>query len=189
MRNVFYLLVLSIVIAIGCDGNDPGESAEVKYNKQLHIDTLLIDKYLSDRGIVALPDTLWSGLRYVIHESGTGKSPKFNTGGVPGDCFETDYLGKLLEGDVPFDTAFAFRTSLSGAVINGWKYGFRYLQEGDSATIYIPSGLAYGTSKRGTTIPANAILYFNIRLRKVVTPEFNPASGQYDCYYEDIIVD
>jgi FKBP-type peptidyl-prolyl cis-trans isomerase FkpA len=188
MRKISLVAFVAFLLAAACDGNDPIESAEAKFYRQLAIDSVLIDEYLAARGITALPDTIGSegsGIRYVIHESGTGRSPKYNSR-VPGDCFETDYIGRLLDGDVPFDTAYNFKTSLSSGIISGWKRGFQYLQEGDSATIYITSGYGYGSAGSGTRIPKNAILYFNVRLRKVVTPEFNPANGQYECYYDDL---
>lgn len=187
MRIVFFFILLVLGVAVGCGGDDD-ETALEKYNKQLGIDTLLIDNYLAEHGITAMADTSGTGLRYVIHEEGNGRSPKYNTN-VPGDCFMTDYRGIVLDSVESFDSGDRFKTSLSGSIISGWKIGFQYLQEGDSATLYLPSGLAYGTAGSGSTIPANAILYFHVRLRKVTTPEFNPANGTYECYYEDIIVD
>lgn len=186
MRNVLGFFGVLFIVVVACDGNDPGESALVKFNRQLGIDSVLIDTYLQANGIVALRDTSGSGVRYVIHEEGSGKSPKYNGSATPGDCFETDYLGKLLTG-VSFDSADGFRTSLSSGIIQGWKIGFRYLQEGDSATIYIPSVFAYGKQGSGSKIPANSNLLFRVRLRKVVTPEYNPANDSYTCYYDDFI--
>lgn len=185
MRIGFFFLVVVTVIALSCKDNDDDLTDQEKYYRQLGIDTLLIDSYLADLGIVAQTDTSEAGLRYVIHENGSGKYPKYNTK-VPGDCFQTDYKGLLLDGDVPFDSAKGFKTSLSAGIIRGWKIGFQYLQEGDSATFYIPSGLAYGTVGSGTKIPANAVIYFHVRLQRVTTPEYNPANGTYECYYDDL---
>lgn len=184
MRIGFFFVLLVTVLALSCDKDDDLTDQE-KYYKQLGIDTLLIDAYLAERGIVAKTDTTGAGLRYVIHEEGDGRSPKYSSTGL-GDCFQTDYLGKLLEGDVPFDSSAGFKTSLSAGIIRGWKIGFQYLQEGDSATLYIPSGLAYGTVGSGTKIPANSVIYFHVRLLRVTTPEFNPANGTYECYYDDL---
>lgn len=185
MRIVFFLALLVVAVAVGCEDSGSGETALEKYNKQLGIDTVLIDNYLAENGITALADTLGSGLRYVIHEEGDGKSPKYNKSPTPADCFNTSYKGLLLTGDVPFDSASVYKTSLSSNIA-GWEIGFKYLQEGDSATLYIPSGLAYGTAGSGSKIPANSVLYFNVRLKKVTTPEYNPAAGRYECYYDDL---
>jgi FKBP-type peptidyl-prolyl cis-trans isomerase FkpA len=184
MRISFFFVLVVVGLAMSCDKDDDLTEQE-KYDKQLGIDTVLIDSYLAERGIVAQTDTTGAGLRYVIHEAGEGRSPKYNAS-VPGDCFKTDYLGKLLEGDVPFDSLKGFSTSLSAGIIRGWKIGFQYLQEGDSATLYIPSGLAYGTVGSGAKIPANSVIYFHVRLLRVSTPEFNPANGTYECYYDDL---
>lgn len=184
MRVVFFFLLLVVGVAVSCKDDD-NETALEKYNKQLGIDTLLIDNYLAEHGITAMADTAGTGLRYVIHEEGSGRSPKYNTK-VPGDCFMTDYRGIVLDSVESFDSGEEFKTSLSGSIISGWKIGFPYLQVGDSATIYIPSGLAYGTAGSGTKIPANSVIYFNVRLLKVSTPEYNPAAGVYECYYDDL---
>lgn len=184
MRVVFFFLLLMVGVAVSCKDDD-NETALEKYNRQLGIDTVLIDNYLAEHGITALADTAGTGLRYVIHEEGTGRSPKYNTK-LPGDCFKTDYSGFVLDSLESFDSSKNYETSLSSGIISGWKIGFQYLQEGDSATLYIPSGLAYGTAGSGKKIPANAVLYFHVKLHKVVAPEFNPASGSYECYYDDL---
>jgi FKBP-type peptidyl-prolyl cis-trans isomerase FkpA len=189
MRVSFFFVLALVGLALSCDKDDD-LTAQEKYNKQLGIDTVLIDNYLVEHGLTALTDTSGYGLRYVIHEEGDGRSPKYNKYPTPGDCFNTSYKGLLLTGDVPFDSASSYKTSLSGGNIVGWDIGFPYLQEGDSATLYLPSGLAYGT--KGSTsgsIPANAIIYFHVRLFRVVTPEYNPANGVHECYYDDFSIE
>ena len=41
---------------------------------------------------------------------------------------------------------------LAGMIV-GWQIGLPLLHVGDSATLYIPSGLAYGTAKVGSVPP------------------------------------
>ena len=55
------------------------------------------------------------------------------------------------------------------SVIDGWKIGIPLLDVGDSATLYIPSGLAYGYYGYPPEIPGNANLIFNVGLTKVGT--------------------
>jgi FKBP-type peptidyl-prolyl cis-trans isomerase len=115
-----------------------------------------------------------SGLRYVINEEGTGEET------VIGKLVSVDYVGKLLDGMV-FDTSiesvakdegvynssrtyspFAF-TLGAGQVITGWDIGISLLRVGDSATLFVPSGLGYGTRSTGS-IPSNAVLIFDVNV-------------------------
>ena len=55
-----------------------------------------------------------------------------------------------------------------GAVIKGWDEAFQLMNTGSKATLYIPSGLAYGSRARSAAIPANAILVFDVELVKII---------------------
>jgi FKBP-type peptidyl-prolyl cis-trans isomerase FkpA len=78
------------------------------------------------------------------------------------------YTGKFLnEGVAPansdiFDQATTPVTFDLAALIAGWQIGFQLLPKGSKATLYIPSGLAYG--KGGNSIPGNANLFFEVEL-------------------------
>jgi FKBP-type peptidyl-prolyl cis-trans isomerase FkpA len=181
MRKVIFLLAVVLgVISLSC--KDDPETAQQIFNKQLNLDTLALDAYLLEKGIVAQRGN--GGLRYVIHEEGIGtNSPKFYSNGT-GDCFQTDYAGNVMNVDTLFQKNVDYRTSLTDPLlINGWKIGFQYLDEGDSATLYIPSVLGYKETGRGTAIPPNSNLIFEVRLDRVVKPEFDPGKGTYVCYY------
>jgi FKBP-type peptidyl-prolyl cis-trans isomerase len=52
-------------------------------------------------------------------------------------------------------------------VIQGWQIGMPLLNEGDSATLYIPSGYAYGYYGLDQYIPSNANMIFHIGVTKV----------------------
>jgi FKBP-type peptidyl-prolyl cis-trans isomerase FkpA len=129
-------------------------------------DAKLIDEYLSKNNIKAETDS--SGFRYVLHSNGGGQKP-----GVT-DCVEVNYHGYFLSDGKTFDKNNNVSFPLNG-VIRGWTYGVPKLGVGDSATFYIPSGLAYGPRARGP-IPADAILIFDIKLLKI--GELDPATGQ-----------
>ncbi|MEP5613635.1 MAG: FKBP-type peptidyl-prolyl cis-trans isomerase [Cyclobacteriaceae bacterium] len=135
------------------------------------IDAEIIDNYLTENSIVA--ESTPSGLRYKIHEQGTGRKP------VSGEMVEVDYTGQFLSGEV-FDTSNAERAQEAGvfnpgrtyepyafaletgSVIQGWHIGIAELNVGTKATLYIPSSLAYGS--RGGRIPANSVLVFDVEL-------------------------
>lgn len=116
-----------------------------------------IDDYLSSKGIKAEQDT--SGLRYVLHTNKGGVKPTAES------CVDVAYQGLFLENNTEFDSAPSAVFPLRG-VISGWTYGIPKLGVGDSATLYIPSGLAYGARGRGR-IPPDAILVFNVKLIRV----------------------
>jgi len=120
---------------------------------QLDIDIAIIDSYLIENEIEAFEHE--SGLRYVIHEEGDGPIPEL------ADKVKVDYEGRLLGETETFEKrteTFDLKT-----LILGWRVGFQLLHEGDSATLYIPSGLGYGEAGN-VTIPPNANLTFGVKL-------------------------
>jgi FKBP-type peptidyl-prolyl cis-trans isomerase len=88
---------------------------------------------------------------------------------VAGNTVSLLYTGKLLDGTT-FDASsqrnnvpVSFRLG-AGQVIAGFDEGASLMHLGDSALFIIPSGLAYGPNGNGSTIPANAIVRFNVKL-------------------------
>ncbi|NNC74001.1 MAG: FKBP-type peptidyl-prolyl cis-trans isomerase [Acidimicrobiia bacterium] len=114
---------------------------------------------------VGEPVTTASGLQYTITDQGFGDQPK------PGDLVEVHYTGTLEDGtefDSSYDRGqpFSFRLG-QGAVIAGWDEGIGYLAVGSSATLVIPSDLAYGDRANGD-IPAGSTLIFDVELVGIV---------------------
>jgi peptidyl-prolyl cis-trans isomerase A (cyclophilin A) len=54
-----------------------------------------------------------------------------------------------------------------GQVLKGWDEGLQLMKEGETATLIIPSGMAYGRSGRYPSIPGNAILIFEMNILEV----------------------
>ncbi len=157
MKKIFFMLSLLVLVA-GCKE----EEVVLSDAEQLEKDIAIIDKWLVDNSITALTDP--SGLRYVITTAGTGAKPALTNSVV------VKYSGKFLNDgvtlakSVEFDgstTAVTFKLS---SLIVGWKIGFQLLPKGSKATLYIPSGLAYGKNGAGSSIPANANLFFDVEL-------------------------
>ncbi|MBL7843736.1 MAG: FKBP-type peptidyl-prolyl cis-trans isomerase [Cyclobacteriaceae bacterium] len=136
------------------------------FEEQLERDLAAIDAYLAQNSITALQDPN-NLIRYVIHEEGDGSSPGLS------NCVTTSYKGKLFNGNV-FDQNSNISFPLNG-VIAGWQVGMQQLNKGDSATLYIPSGLGYGRQGIGS-IPGNANLIFNVRLKNIGTV-YNNSTG------------
>jgi FKBP-type peptidyl-prolyl cis-trans isomerase FkpA len=105
------------------------------------------------------------GLKYIMHEEGTGVQPKV------GDKVQVLYYGTLDNGDM-FDNAFSrgkeFEFTIGrGMVIKGWDLGIPLLKEGGKATLIIPSELGYGEAGAGANIPGGSTLHFYVELVKV----------------------
>lgn len=123
---------------------------------QLAKDVAIIDQYLSTNNINAQTDP--SGLRYTIESLGTGPKPTLS------NCITTKYTGKLLSTGAVFDqNTTGYKAALT-KLIQGWKTGLPLLPKGTKATLYVPSGMAYGPVSAGSRIPANANLIFEIEL-------------------------
>lgn len=110
--------------------------------------------------------TTESGLKYVIHEEGTGEQAE------AGRPVTVQYIGKLIDNGVVFDQSFGRGEGISfvlgqGQVISGWDEGIALLKEGAKATLFIPSELAYGATGAGADIPPNSELAFYVELEDV----------------------
>lgn len=115
-----------------------------------------------------------------ILEPGTGITPLFT------DSVSVYYRGKLINGTV-FDqnytgdlnpevhvpTHFAMQasqTSGGDGLIVGWITALQHMKEGQRVELYIPADLAYGSTDR-SSIPANSMLIFDLKLEKVIHPK------------------
>ncbi|WKK76415.2 FKBP-type peptidyl-prolyl cis-trans isomerase [Marivirga salinae] len=144
--------------------------------EQKGIDDELIKDFLSENNIEA--EKTESGLYYMITKGTSGEKPE------AGDTVKVNYVGKLMDGTV-FDTSYEDVAKEAGVyneqreyapieipigkgrVIRGWDEGIMLLNEGSEATLYIPSGLAYGPRAAGAAIPANSTLIFDVELVEV----------------------
>jgi FKBP-type peptidyl-prolyl cis-trans isomerase len=168
MKSKILVWACCALVAFSCKQQELALSAE----QQMAIDLGIIDRYLADNGISAVQHP--SGLRYVIHTQGTGEKP------TSGDCIRVNYAGRILFETQPFDSNPFLGWPLPNFIL-GWRIGLKEIGVGGSITLYIPSGLGYGTigSKSGdTTIPPNSILVFDVDLLNIT--KYN-AAGQY-CY-------
>lgn len=110
--------------------------------------------------------TTESGLKYVIHEEGTGPQAEEGKGVV------VQYIGQLATDGSVFDQSFGRGEGIpfllgTGRVIRGWDEGIALLKEGAKATFFIPSELGYGAQGSGGSIPPNSELVFYVELEDV----------------------
>jgi FKBP-type peptidyl-prolyl cis-trans isomerase FkpA len=93
---------------------------------------------------------------------------------VSGNQVTVAYTGWLYDATRPdskgtqFDSnpSFSFRLG-TGAVIRGWDQGVPGIRVGGQRRLVLPPDLAYGSSGRPPTIPANSTLVFDITLNAV----------------------
>ncbi|MGI4762709.1 MAG: FKBP-type peptidyl-prolyl cis-trans isomerase [Janthinobacterium lividum] len=127
-------------------------------------DNAAIAKYLEANKLTATAKKTTGGTWYVITKRGTGPLPQ------TGQTVSVRYRGTVLatgkefdssakHGGAPFDFVLG-----TGQVIQGWDQGIAMLPKGSTATLLIPSSLAYGTRGAGADIPADANLRFDVDL-------------------------
>jgi FKBP-type peptidyl-prolyl cis-trans isomerase FkpA len=134
--------------------------------KQKGIDDKAITDFLAKNGQAGKFQKTQNGVYYVITQPGAGPKPNRS------DNVQVHYTGKLMNGKV-FDSSvgnpqsggkpLSFQVGM-GMVIPGWDEGIMQLNKGTKATIYIPSGMAYGAQGAPPTIPANSPLIFDVEL-------------------------
>lgn len=157
MRVTIGILAVIPFIVASCMMNDTEDIPD--FNEQLQKDLAAIDSYLASNNIMASKD-VDGFIRYVIHRDSTGKKPTIDS------CVTANYSGRLLSTGTEFDDGENVSFPLI-SVIDGWKVGIPLLDVGDSATLYIPSGLAYGYYGISPEIPSNANLVFHVGITKV----------------------
>ncbi len=154
-KSLLLISFLSLSLFLSSCLDDAGNTQQ----EQLQQDIVAIDTYLSSKGITPLKDP--SGLRIVIDSLGNGLPSSYTT------TVKVDYKGYLLSNLSKFEEG-----TISGVptgFIAGWQIALTTLPEGTKATIYIPSGYAYGTASQ-PKIPANSVLIFQIKIVDVVRP-------------------
>ncbi len=143
-----------------------------KSTRQKAIDEDRLKAYFKANGINAIRTA--TGLYYTIKKHGKGENVK------PGEYASVNYTGRLLGDDKAFDSntdpefhhpePFVVCVG-TGSVIKGWDEGLALYKKGAKGTLYIPSGLAYGSQDRSPTIPPNSILVFDVEIAKIKTQE------------------
>jgi FKBP-type peptidyl-prolyl cis-trans isomerase FkpA len=121
---------------------------------QLAADIEFIDNHLVANSKTATEDI--SGIRFTITEQGTGDTPCLES------TIKVTYTGVFLSNSTEFDSGTGITFRLNN-LIAGWRVAFLKFNRGTKATLYIPSGLAYGPNAR-TGIPANSNLIFFVEL-------------------------
>ena len=172
-RSVFQVVGVLALISISlssCFEEPPSPKEILDANiklvdkTQLAADIVIIDDSLAKWSITPLTEP--NGVRYTIESLGTGKKPKLTS------QIAIKYNGKLLTTKSVFDQSEGVYVQLSRLII-GWQTVLPLLPEGTKATLYVPSGFAYGPNEikdqdQSVLIPANSNLIFEIELLDVL---------------------
>ncbi|MGI4834827.1 MAG: FKBP-type peptidyl-prolyl cis-trans isomerase [Janthinobacterium lividum] len=143
---------------------------------QLPKDNAAIQAYLQQNKLAATAKKTPGGTWYIITKRGTGPLP------TTGETVSVKYRGTVLATGKEFDSSdkhggkpFDFKLG-AGQVIPGWDQGIAALPKGSTATLLIPSSLAYGERGAGADIPADAPLRFDVELMSVKPAAHSTAS-------------
>lgn len=153
MKKILFLLLVSVVAFTSCLKDD---EVFKPYDEQLAIDIEKITDYLDENNLVA--ESLPSGVYYIIEEEGIGSYPTLDS------LIDVQYVGTYLSGS-EFDSGTLSDYQLGGLIM-GWRVALPLFREGSRGTIFIPSGLGYGSADYHG-IPANSVLVFDINLISV----------------------
>lgn len=121
-------------------------------------------KFLEENAKAEGVTTTASGLQYKVINTGTGAKP------TTASQVSVHYHGSLIDGTV-FDSSVDRGTPATFGVtqvISGWTEALQLMSVGDKWTLYIPAELAYGANPPGATIPANAVLLFDVELLEIL---------------------
>jgi|ERR1700679_2391211 len=151
-----YFLIFSIFISVaGLSSCKKENTTAAAAAVQAAYDDAAIQTYMQANNITATKDP--TGYYYQITTQGTGPYPT-STSNV-----SIAYTGKYLNGLVTFETSPSEYVPLPGAIL-AWQLGIPRINDGGSILLLVPSALGYGPA--GTTsVPANAVLIFNITLQ------------------------
>jgi FKBP-type peptidyl-prolyl cis-trans isomerase FkpA len=135
-----------------------------EFQKQLLKDVVAIDNYLKANSIVARKDI--SNLRYVITTAAASSAnAPLNT-----DSVVINYTGKILStGSVFYQSSIpeGYRLNKTGT-LKAWQRALTSFKQGTKATLYVPSGFAYGSYEK-FGVPPNTNVFFEVELFKVIS--------------------
>jgi FKBP-type peptidyl-prolyl cis-trans isomerases 1 len=126
--------------------------------KNLEEGRAFLNENKSKSGVV----TTESGLQYKVITEGTGPKPK------PEDVVKVHYEGKYIDGTI-LDSSVQRGEPVEfqvGGVISGWTEALLLMPVGSKYILWIPTELAYGTSRQD--VKPNSMLIFEIELLDIV---------------------
>ncbi|MEL6123845.1 MAG: FKBP-type peptidyl-prolyl cis-trans isomerase [Bacteroidota bacterium] len=110
--------------------------------------------------------TTKAGVKYVIHEMGTGDMPTQDR------MLSMQYFGRTVSSGEIFDDSFGRGRSFNfrlgrREVIAGWDDAMQYFPVGTKASIFIPSDMGYGKTGSPPNIGPDEELYFYVEVEEL----------------------
>ena len=168
--------LMSILLFMAClkkDDSEPLTSqdllnaaiANVDFD-QLQNDLEIIDEFIEISGLTEEILQEPNGVRYRIHSMGTGPMPNLRSN------IRLKFSGRALSTNEEIESNDDFETVIFNTII-GFQTTLPLLPEGTVATLFIPSGFAFGPQEYRDEngdiyIPLNAIVVYNIELLEVL---------------------
>lgn len=143
---------------INVPSNEPIELTIVTYpeRSQAALDNRIIQQFLVKNNLTADKDS--SGVYYNIAVVGAGTDIINKSSTIT-----VKYKGRLLNGTEFDSSGDTTSTTVLNNFIQGWHKVLPKMRTGGKARMFVPSGLAYGSSASGT-IPPNSVLDFDVEV-------------------------
>lgn len=167
-KNEYFIYHVRIDSLIDKEIVSKKESEQMEIERQMNalyqmIEDSTLAAYLIQNNITESPTE--SGLYFLEKVKGSGMSVDV------GDSVSVVYQGMFLDGTI-FDSSLEKNETFSfvagiGEVIPGWDESVLKMNQGSSATVILPSNLAYGPNGIDNAIPPYSTLLFRIDLVRV----------------------
>lgn len=152
MKGIFLGIGIMVLALSAC-------SKKLSVQEQYEVDKDIIEKYLTENGLMA--EVTPSGLHYVITSLGSGNFP------IETSDVRVRYVGKFIDNQI-FDQSDEMGITFNlQQVIPGWTEGIPLFKEGGEGILILPSKLAYGPNGN-SSIPPNSVLVFDVKLLEIV---------------------
>ena len=147
------VIALTVIGLSSCGGEDI-----LNEEQQLAKDIDLIDTHIGDNNIQNVIEHP-SGIRYVVNKEGTGDIPERDW------IVKVQFRGLVMSdlNGIPFETNTRGIEYILSTRIEAWQIILTEQKVGADLTLYVPSGLAYGTN-RFAGIPSNSNIVYDITL-------------------------
>jgi FKBP-type peptidyl-prolyl cis-trans isomerase len=123
---------------------------------------LLAEAFLDSNRQVAGVQELGSGLQYQVFETGLGAPP------IADNQVQVSYIGYLVDGQ-EFDRSGADPIVVEvSEMLPGLAEALTQMKPGSFWRVVVPPALGYGPQERLPSVPANALLIFDLRLHQIV---------------------
>lgn len=167
MEKLYSKILLCFLLAAVCSLQATHVIAQVKTDSVALSDDARLQAYFSQNNLQ--PKKTPSGLYYIVKRNGYGPQIRKR------QAVTLNYSSRLLDGtlfDSNTDPKFGHVEPLKvhtaqKEVIAGFDEGLMLLKTGAVATLFIPSALGYGAHPEDPSMPANAILVFDIEVTDV----------------------